>query len=230
MNDFIICPKCEAKNPQNAKFCRMCNHPLSSKQDEYTPALFPEIPLRPVAVLPIKFVNFFEKWALILFFPMLFFIFILLTNDSSFKRTFGRDSYETTTAISIIILIVCLPFAVKGIKHFFRHRKYAQYVDYVEESYFIKKFRRIAKHKKIGLFDNKTKQVVLLPNYDAITKFDEDYILLECGLLKGLYSIPLNKIIIPVEFDGITAFTNGVTEVTRDSKKSHYDTHGNKLY
>lgn len=229
MNDFIICPKCEAKNPINAKFCRMCNHPLSLEQDEYTPALFPDIALRPVAVLPIRFVSFIEKWTLLLIIPLFLFVFSLITNASSFKRTFGRDGYESITAISIIFFFVFVLIAIRGIKHYYRHKKYTQAVDYVEESCFAKKLRRIAKHKKIGLFDSKTKKVILFPNYDSITRFDDDHILLGCGFLRGLYSIPLRKIIVPVEYDGIAPIADGVAEVTKDSKKSHYDTHGNIL-
>lgn len=61
MSDIIICPNCQTENPANAKFCRMCKHPLLTSKDEYTPNLFPDITLRPVAIIHTHFVSPLEK-------------------------------------------------------------------------------------------------------------------------------------------------------------------------
>lgn len=63
MSGIIRCPECQTENPANAKFCRMCKHPLSTSEDEYTPNLFPDIALRPVAILHTSFVSILEKGA-----------------------------------------------------------------------------------------------------------------------------------------------------------------------
>lgn len=93
----------------------------------------------------------------------------------------------------------------------------------------MQKLKRIAKEKKLRLFDYKNKVVLLNPCYDSITQFDDVHIQLEKSNKFGLYSIPLRKIIIPIEFDGITPVQNGVIEVVKDSHGSHYDIHGNTL-
>lgn len=93
----------------------------------------------------------------------------------------------------------------------------------------MQKLKRIAKNKKLGLFDNRNKVILLNPIYDSIFKFDDVHILLEKENKFGLYSIPLRKIIIPIGFDGIASIQNGVIEVTKDLHGSYYDIYGNIL-
>ena len=112
---------------------------------------------------------------------------------------------------------------------YIRYFTYLKNADYIEESFFAQKLKRIAKDKKLGLFDYRNKVVLLTPAYDSISKFDDVYILIEKGNKFGLYSIPLRKIIISIGFDGIASIQNGVIEVAKDSHKSYYDIYGNIL-
>jgi len=218
MSAVIICPnpECKADNPANAKFCRMCKHPLSTSKDEYTPALFPDIALRPVAVQPVRFVSVLEK---ISFYALpILLLFLALS---------WRVPELGLILVSCVVL--AFVFCIKGIKHYSRRSPYLNNTDYIEEGYFVQKTRRIAKNKKLGLFDNKSRCVLLTPEYDSILQFDETHIQLSIDNKIGLYSIPLKKIIVPIEFDGIAPVKNGVIEVVKDSHMSHYDTHGNVL-
>lgn len=232
MNTKIICPnpECKAVNPANAKFCRMCKHPLATSEDDYTPDLFPDITLRPVAVMPIRFVNILEKGAYFLL-PMLLMILYFVWGEfkGEFIFEFGSDAFEVVSIGGIIASILLALLCVNGIKHYIRFSSYSDNADFIEEDCFIQKLRRIAKDKKLGLFDNKKKIVLLNPIYDSITKFDDVHIQLEKGKKFGLFSIPLRKIIVPIEFDGIAPVQNGVIEVVKDSHRSHYDIHGNVL-
>lgn len=232
MNDKIICPNpaCKAVNPANAKFCRMCKHPLSTSEDEYTPNLFPDITLRPVAVMPIRFINLLERGAFVLL-PLLIIILYCICGDykGEFKDEFGSDAFDVVSIGGIIFSVILGMLCINGIKHFIRYSSYSDNVDYIEENFFMQKLRRIAKDKKLGLFDNKNKVVLLNPCYDSISKFDDVHIQLEKNNKFGLYSIPLRKIIVPIEFDGIAPVQNGVIEVVKDSHGSHYDIQGNVL-
>ena len=232
MNDKIICPNpaCKAVNPSNAKFCRMCKHPLSKSEDEYTPNLFPDITLRPVAVMPIHFVNILEKGAFVLL-PLLLVLLYYICGDfkGEFKHEFGSDAFEVVSIGGIVFSFLFGLLCINGIKHYIRYFTYSENADYIEDSFFMQNLKRIAKDKKLGLFDNKNKVVLLNTSYDSISKFDDVHIQLEKSNKFGLYSIPLRRIIIPIEFDGITPVQNGVIEVVKDSHGSHYDIHGNTL-
>lgn len=232
MNDVIICPnqECKAENPANAKFCRMCKHPLSTSEDEYTPNLFPDITLRPVAVMPIRFINILERGAFVLL-PLLIIFLYFICGDykREFKDEFGNDAFDVVSIGGIIFSVLFALLCINGIKHYIRYSSYSENADYIEEAFFMQKLKRIAKDKKLGLFDNKNKVVLLNPSYDSISKFDDVHIQLEKNNKFGLYSIPLRKIIIPIEYDGIAPVQNGVVEVVKDSHGSHYDIQGNVL-
>lgn len=232
MSNIIICPnsECKAENPANAKFCRMCKHPLSTSTDEYTPNLFPDITLRPVAVMPIRFVNVLERGAFVLL-PMLliFLYFICYDFKREFKYEFGSDAFDVVSVGGTIFSILLVLLCINGIKHYIRYSSYSENADYIEETFFMQSLKRIAKDKKLGLFDHKNKAILLNPCYDSISKFDDVHIQLEKNNKFGLYSIPLKKIIVPIEFDGIAPVQNGVIEVVKDSHGSHYDIQGNVL-
>lgn len=232
MSDIIICPnsECKAENPANAKFCRMCKHPLSTSEDEYTPNLFPDIALRPVAVMPIRFVNLLERGAFVLL-PLLIIFLYFICGDykGEFKDEFGGDAFDVVSVGGIFISIILALLCINGIKHYIRYSSYSDSADYIEEAFFMQKLKRIAKDKKLGLFDYKNKVVLLNSCYDSVSKFDDVHIQLEKNGKFGLYSIPLRKIIIPIEYDGISPVQNGVIKVVKDSHGSHYDIQGNVL-
>lgn len=232
MSDIIICPnpECKAENPVNAKFCRMCKHPLSTSEDEYTPNLYPDITLRPVAVMPIRFVNVLERGAFVLL-PLLviFLYFICYDFKGEFKDEFGSDAFDVVSIGGIVFSVLLALLCINGIRHYIRFSSYSDNADYIEEAFFIRGLKRIAKDKKLGLFDYKNKVILLSPCYDSVSIFDGVHIQLGKNNKFGLYSIPLRKIIIPIEFDGIAPVQNGVIEVVKDSHGSHYDIQGNVL-
>lgn len=227
MSEVIICPnpECGAENPINAKFCRMCKHPLSVSKDEYTPNYFPDIALRPISVCPVHFVHAIQKLSYVLL-PLCVFYMCCLYCWSSLD-----DKALLSINVCIAIYLIC-PSAILciyGINNHMKSVNFSQNVDYIEEGFFLRKMKRVAKNKKIGLFDCITKRIVLTPIYDSISKLDEMHVQLERNKKMGLYSIRLRKIIVPIEFDGIASIQNGVIEVVKDSHLSHYDIYGNVL-
>ena len=232
MSKIKICknPECEAENPENAKFCRLCGNPLSTSEDDYTPGEFPDIDLRPVAVKPIRFVNAAERISSILLpFLLIFLYFLFGRFKDDFIAAFGRDFYASVSIGGIIFSFFIFSLCITGLMHYGKYSSYSDNADYIEEKYFMLKLKRIAKNKKLGLFDFKNKSILLNPEYDSITKFDEKHILLGKGNKNGLYSISIKKIIVPIEFDGIAPIRNGVIEVVKNFRLSRYDIHGNAL-
>lgn len=230
MSGIIRCPECQTENPANAKFCRMCKHPLLTSKDEYTPNLFPDITLRPVAIIHTHFVSPLEKGAFVLL-PLLLVFLYFICNDfkGEFKDDFGSDAFDVVSIGGVVFSFLFSLLCLNGIKHYIRYFAYSKKADYIEESFFMQKLKRIAKNKKLGLFDDRNKVILLNPIYDSIFKFDDVHILLEKENKFGLYSIPLRKIIIPIGFDGIASIQNGVIEVTKDLHGSYYDIYGNIL-
>lgn len=230
MSGIIRCPECQTENPANAKFCRMCKHPLLTSKDEYTPNLFPDITLRPVAIIHTHFVSPLEKGAFVLL-PLLLVFLYFICNDfkGEFKDDFGSDAFDVVSIGGVVFSFLFSLLCLNGIKHYIRYFAYSKKADYIEESFFMQKLKRIAKNKKLGLFDDRNKVILLNPIYDSIFKFDDVHILLENENKFGLYSIPLRKIIIPIGFDGIASIQNGVIEVTKDLHGSYYDIYGNIL-
>lgn len=231
--ESIICsnPECKADNPARAKFCRKCGRALTTSKDDYTPDLFPDIDLRPIAVKPIHFINIFDKISFILLPSLLIFLYLVSDNKGKFKDHFDICEEEFcaffvgTIFITVLFAILC----TNGIKHLYRLSNFEDNVDYIEEGFFMRKLKRIAKDKKLGLFDCENKVVLLTALYDSITKFDDCHIQLGKKEKIGLYSIPLKKIIVPVEYEGIAPVKNGVIEVAKDSRMSRYDIQGNVL-
>lgn len=116
MSGIIICPnpKCRAENPANAKFCRMCKHPFSTSEDEFTPSLFPDITLRSVAVLSIRFVNVLEGAFVLL--PLLIIILYFICGD--FKDKFDSDTFDVVSIGGIIFSIIFALLCINGIRHY----------------------------------------------------------------------------------------------------------------
>lgn len=180
MSDIIICPNCQTENPANAKFCRMCKHPLLTSKDEYTPNLFPDITLRPVAIIHTHFVSPLEKGAFVLL-PLLLVFLYFICNDfkGEFKDDFGSDAFDVVSFGGVVFSFLFSLLCLNGIKHYIRYFAYSKKADYIEESFFMQKLKRIAKNKKLGLFDDRNKVILLNPIYDSIFKFDDVHILLE---------------------------------------------------
>lgn len=146
MSDIIICPNCQTENPANAKFCRMCKHPLLTSKDEYTPNLFPDITLRPVAIIHTHFVSPLEKGAFVLL-PLLLVFLYFICNDfkGEFKDDFGSDAFDVVSFGGVVFSFLFSLLCLNGIKHYIRYFAYSKKADYIEESFFMQKLKRIAK-------------------------------------------------------------------------------------
>lgn len=225
-------PDCHADNPANAKFCRKCGQPIVTDQGEYTPDLFPDIDLIPISLKTIRFVNGWQKFSFILLpIAIVFLVLVGIEYEWEYKKAFGRDAWEITMTIGAFCFVVFAISTIVGLKNVCRLAKYNRNTDFVENKYFIKEIRRIAKDKKIGMFDEKAKKVLLKPRFTGLSKLplDEQHILVEENARKGLYSIPRKKLIIPIVFDDIKPDKIGTFAAVKDTQVFHYDIYGKEL-
>ena len=101
--------------------------------------------------------------------------------------------------------------------------------DYIEYSAFMNNLYRIAKKGKLGLFDKSMNKVTMGSNYDNITKFDGEHILIEKNGKKGLFSMKKMGIIVPIRFDRIDGFKNSIVKCHKGTESYYYDVNGNKM-
>ena len=233
MNDNRIkCPnqKCGAENPSNAKFCRVCGQPIIVDDEGYTLDLFPDIELTPVSLKPIRFVTIMEKISYFML-PILIISLILICGDlkRDFIHEFRRDAHEITVSIGFVLVFIFAIVFIVGLRNCCKLIQYRINADYIEENIFIGETKRIAKRKKLGLFDTKKKRILLRTKYDKITTFDDQHLQLENNSKVGIYSIPLRKIIVPLQYEQVMIIKNGVLCGVKDSQLTHYDTRGNVL-
>ena len=232
MNKTIKCSNidCKAENPANAKFCRVCGQPIIIGNEGYTLDLFSDIELTPVSLKPIQFVTKIEKASYVIL-PILLISLFLICNDlmRDFIDEFGREVHEITVSIGCVLAFIFVIAFIAGLTHCCKQIRYKLNADYIEEKAFVGDTKRIAKCKKLGLFDAKKKRVLLRTKYDKISKFDEQHLQLENNSKMGIYSIPLKKIIVPLYYDTITSVKNGVLCGVNDSQITHYDIRGNVL-
>ena len=223
-------PECHADNPANAKFCRKCGQPIVTDQGEYTPDLFPDIELSPISLQPIRFVSGWQKTSFILL-PILVIFLVAICNDFEYdyKRAFGRDAWEITMTIGLFCFVVFAISTLVGLKNACRSAIFNANADFIEGKSFVGELKRIAKNKKLGLFDEKKRKILLKSKYDAISKFDEQHILVMENAQKGLYSIPRKKLIIPIVFDDIKSDKIGTFSAVKDMQVFHYDIYGKEL-
>lgn len=223
-------PECVAENPKNAKFCRVCGSPIITSGDEYTPDIFPDIELVPISIQPIRFVNGWEKASFVLL-PLLIIFLIEICWDYKleFIDEFRRDAWEITITIGMICLFIFIISVIVGLKKACLLAFFNSNADFIERKDFMGKLRRIAKNKKLGLFDGKKKKILLKSKYDAISKLDEQHVIVVENSKKGLYSITRRKLIIPINFDEIKSDKIGTFTAVKDMQMFHYDIYGKKL-
>lgn len=83
---------------------------------------------------------------------------------------------------------------------------------------------------KLGLFDNKTKKLLLRPRYDMIEEMPSTgFYIVTNEEKKGVYNIGKSKMIVPVKFDKIQGINDGIVSVSKDGTVYHYDIYGNCL-
>lgn len=249
--NMIQCPnsECNAENPTNAKFCRMCGmafttankgkHLIVSKlqnlfafnknriQETFTLDVFSNISFQPVSVVYIRFVNRFVVFLCVSF--SAFTIFFMSNTGRSIIYDFDGYIMDYINYIIMgcaVIVTICIIYILKWT---YRKFQYKLNTDYIEDSFCKDGIVRIAQKSRMGLFDKSKNKVLLSSKYSNIEYFDNTHLLLIKGKQKGLYSLTYKKIIIPVQYDSIAQFTNSVTTVTSQNVAFHYDIKGNKL-
>lgn len=227
MNESIKCPnpECRAENPANAKFCRKCGKPIGVIMKSYTPDCFPEIELMPVSAYSIRFVNVLQKVSFVICPVLLYVVYSCIEYKYNFIYHYDLIPLYVIMFVSIIFVIIMYI----GLKNALLYCKYVRNTDYIEENTFVGETKRIAKRKKLGLFDTKKKRILLRTKYDKITKYDDQHLQLENNSKVGIYSIPLRKIIVPLQYEQVMIIKNSVLCGVKDSQLTHYDTRGNVL-
>lgn len=141
----------------------------------------------------------------------------------------GEYNYET---LRIIVPFISIPIVIIGIYFTimcYRKMHFWINAEYIETPTFVGDVCRIAKKCKLGLFNNKSKIILLSSSYDNIEKFDVQHLLLKRNGKYGIYSLTKHSIIIPVEFDSISEFKNSVASAKLGGNTEHYDIKGNRL-
>lgn len=250
----IKCPnkRCNESNPLSAKYCRICGTKLNPSYSAilfyrvkdllvkffscnnpseigFTLDKFKSISLKPVSTVKIQF---FSKFCIVI--GCILSAFLILFESCSeirwfFRNMLGEYNYE---ALYIFVPFTLIPIAVIGISFLvssYKKVKFRLNADYLESATFIGDIVRIARRCKLGLFDNKSKRVLLSSNYDIIEKFDGQHIMLKKNGKCGIYSLTRKSIIIPVVFDSISEFRNSVASASSGGNTIHFDIKGNRL-
>ena len=198
----------------------------------FTPDLYPTISLVPASAKRIRFVKGVEVFSMI-FMPLLLLVgFIVYDIFWQQIDPFIEEGLEDGSAYFVIgvislIIILLLIRCLKGLVHIKDAFRYKLNVDYIEETNY--ELARVAKAGKLGLFNQTKNKLLLLPRYEKIEKFDSKHILIGNNRYIGLYSVPVKKVIIPVECDAISPEKDGIIEVTINGTKHHFDALGNRL-
>lgn len=213
-------------NPDDAQYCGICGAPIT-RDKGYTPDLYPNIHFVPVSVKKIKFLKGFEVFSLIVF-PICIIAELLLLEGVDFV-----DIWEEVFLLEVFIplSIATLLFAIGticGLKHLVNCILFKRNADYIEET--TSELVRIAKHGKLGLFNQTRRRLLLKPGYERVDKFDSKHVLIGYKRFAGLYSVPRKQVIIPVQCDTIYPEKDGIIEVTITGRIHHFDVYGNKLY
>ena len=213
-------------NPPEAQYCRICRESLNNANESFTLDLFPDIHFVPVSIKKIKFLKGIEVFSLIVF-PICI-IAALLLFDGYRDIWEGVDDLPDVFILLFIASISSAIGTICGLIHYIDGILYKSNADYIEETTF--ELVRIAKHRKLGLFNQKKRKLLLRPRYDRIDKFDSKHVLIGNQRFVGLYSIPCKKVIVPVQCDTISPVKDGVFEVSIAGGICHYDVYGNKLF
>lgn len=218
-------------NPPEAQYCSVCREPLMNSEGTFTLDLYPSIHFVPTSIKKIRFVKGGEVLSWI-FLPIIVIVGGLLFDSFEDEiLDFFHEEVGSLIAISIsgtMLLVLLLYGACRGIVHVGNKVEYKVNADFIEETTF--ELARIAKHGKLGLYNQSKNKLLLPPQYDKVEKFDKNHVLIGKNRFIGLYSIPHRRIIIPVECDTIATEKNGVFEVTASGAIRHYDILGNTLH
>lgn len=234
MDNKKICPNqtCRTENPSNAQYCRSCGTPIQDHApDDFTLDTFKGIQFMPVSVVKVSFINNFLIVLWVLFLTLA--ILASTTTGKYILREMADEmdiywnSFPRFVRLLSILLTVVL--SVSLLKSAYRKLMYKYAAEYIEQRFIENDLVRIAKKSKMGLFDKKRRKVLLQPKYTNIEKFDADHLIISVDKTQGIYSLPLRKIIVPVQCEHILPFSNCVTTVKIHGQECHYDVKGNKL-
>lgn len=223
---------CGYENPDEARFCKKCGTPISdSVIDGFTLDTFKGIQFMPVSVVKVSFVNNFLIVLWVLFLTL-----AILASTTTGKYILHEiademDIYWHSFPRFVLLLSILLTavLSLSLLKSIYRKLMYACAAEYIEQRFIENDIVRIAKKSKMGLFDKQRRKVLLQPKYTNIEKFDADHLIISVDKTQGLYSLPLRKIIVPVQCEHILPFVNCVTTAMIHGQECHYDVKGNKL-
>lgn len=234
MDNKKICPNqtCRTENPSNAQYCRSCGTPIQNHATgDFTLDTFKGIQFMPVSVVKVLFFNNFLIVLWVLFFALAILASTItgkhILHDIADEMDIYWNSFPSFVRLISILLTVAL--SVSLLKSTYRKLMYKYAAEYIEQRFIEDNLVRIAKKSKMGLFDKQRKKVLLQPRYTNIEKFDAEHLIISVDKTQGLYSLPLRKIIVPVQCEHILPFSNCVTTVMIHGQECHYDVKGNKL-
>lgn len=175
----------------------------------FTPDKFPSINLNPCSVAK---VDFQCKKGVVFMAIMI----ILIALFSTFKYEITRLLYYVdipyyirqmvVVSVNVVLFVIFLIKFIQFLQRVLRWIRFRRNADYIESYAFMQNLYRIAKNGKLGLFDKRKNTVKMGSQYDIISKFDSEHILIERGGKKGLFSIKKMGLIVPIRFDHIDSF------------------------
>lgn len=235
---MIVCQN-NHENPDNANYCRICGSDLrkgtvlgENYKQKFTLDEFPDINLVPRSVYVITF-GIVQRTVFSAIFLVLAIMSFSFSHDiwTFFYNEF--DHYRVADLLEFATQLTLLIFAmVTGgmlLIQLYKKILYKLKVDYIEAKPVVGTFCRIAKKGKLGLLDISKKRMLLFCKYTNITTFDKEYLLVELAGLKGIYSLPKRKFIVPIKYDKIDPINKSVFTVYSDDIAYHYDINGNEL-
>ncbi len=150
----------------------------------------------------------------------------IMAKDWGLERWLVRAIIKFVSAFSVVLFAITF---FLFLKRFVKSSVFKMNADYIETSAIVKTIFRIAKDGKLGLFDKSKNKVILGSQYDNITKFDIDHLLVEMNGENGLFSLNRTSVIVPVQYGHIEPFKNSVVKCQNKTEVAYYDVNGNRM-
>lgn len=192
--------------------------PSPSGKSTYTPDVFPYINFVPRST--------FKPGFLLLLWLILLIIFAM--GMDVFLKHYAR--HLETVPVLLLLTTLIMIFAITFMKRLIGLIAFNHHADFVEikpMTGISRRYHRIGKKGKLGLFDSQNKVVRVLPRYDSIEKYDRNHLLIGLSGKVGLYSLVHKKMIVPVRYSRIEPIKNYMIEAIGPGGVDHYDIKGN---